>query len=95
MNEAECLAAIAEGETAYGLLVDAIPGIERKFRRVDAAIVKFLAEVKREFPDAQYYTASGGFTLMLGRPHSECRRQKSQQELVAIGGAAAIGDGDF
>lgn len=93
MNEAQCLAAIADGETAYDLLTAAMPGIERRFRRVDRAIIDFLALIKREFPDAQYYTASGGFNLMLGRSHGD--HEVSQQQLLALGGRAAIGDGDF
>lgn len=95
MNEAECLAAVAAGESAYGLLVEAMPGIERRFKRVDAAIVALLADVKRKFPDAQYYTASGGFNLMLGSPHANNPGLTSQQQLAALSGAAAIGDGDF
>lgn len=93
MRETEILAAIGDGVTARELLLDAMPGIDRKFRRVDAAIVGLLAEIKKHFPDAQYYTASGGFNLMLGSPHSAAL--VSQQELIALSGAASIGDGDF
>jgi hypothetical protein len=95
MNERECLTAIAAGETSYELLIDAMPGIERKFKRVDRAIIDLLTEVKHHFPDAQYYTASGGFVLMLGKPHSDDHDLTSQQQLIALGGYASIGDGDF
>jgi hypothetical protein len=63
------------------------------FQRVDTAIVRLLAEIKEHFPNAQYYTASGGFNLMLGSPHSA--NLISQQELIALSGLASIGDGDF
>ena len=66
---------------------------ERHLRRVDKAICGLLAEVRRAFPDAAFYTASGGFNLMLGNSHGT--REEGQQQLVALSGAARIGDGDF
>ena len=59
-------------------------------------MIKFLEDVQKHFPDAQYYTASGGFNLMLGASH-DCtdRRLKGQQELIALTGNASVGDGDF
>jgi len=96
MTESECLEAIAKGETAYGLLHDADPKLIKKFSRLCRSIVAFREEVQVHFPDAEYYTASGGFNLMLGKPHTEDRAQRSQGQLLALSGERVqIGDGDF
>lgn len=96
MNEQQILAAIAEGETAYGLLIEKMPHLERKWKRMCKTMRDFLDEAKSEFPDAQYYTASGGFHLMLGNPHAEDFRRSPQQELMALTGERlSVGDGDF
>lgn len=95
LDEAECLRILGEATCyeAYDLLFDEAPDIERKFRRVDKAICNLLAEVRKTFPDATYYTASGGFHLLLGASHDN--HANSQRELVALSGEASIGDGDF
>ena len=94
-TEEDCLRIIDSGEdTAYGLLVDNLPRIDRKFDRVDKAIRDLLAEVRQVFPDAQYYTASGGFHLLLGCPHS-ATSGLAQHQLTAVSGRASIGDGDY
>lgn len=94
LNEVECLAAVAGGVSARDLLLDAMPDAKRKFDAVDQALVKLLAQVRQHFPDAQFYTASGGFNLMIGHAH-DYRAQKPQQQLIALHGKASIGDGDF
>lgn len=94
MTEADCLAAIARGEAdAFDLLTEAMPTAERRFKAVDKALRTLLADIQEHFPDACYYTASGGFNLLLGRSHDD--RERGQQQLVALSGLAAIGDGDF
>jgi hypothetical protein len=93
MTESECLAAISNGATATELLFEAIPGVEHHWHKLDRAIIKFLADVRKEFPNAQYYTASGGFNLLLGSPHNA--KLVAQQELSALSGLASIGDGDY
>ena len=96
MDEQACLDAVAKGDVdAYELLVTADPKLEARFKRVDKAIRDLLVEVQKHFPDAQYYTGSGGFNLMLGASHANDRRQTAQQQLVALSGKASIGDGDF
>ncbi len=93
-NEEEVLKEIHENdESAYGLLIDADKNLARRFRRLDTTLIKLLKDVRKHFPDASYYTASGGFHLMLGNSHSDSGEQ--QQELIALGGLAQIGDGDF
>lgn len=96
MYEADCLAEIARGDVdAYDLLVENDPkgSFETRFKRVDTLLVNLLRDVREQFPDACYYTAGGGFNLMLGNSHSY--KEKSQQQLIALGGQAQIGDGDF
>ena len=94
MNEQEVLEAISNGDSAYGVMKDRAPQLERKFRHLCKNIRELLKEAQQEFPDAQYYTASGGFNLMLGRSHDDHGR--SHSELVALcGEGVSIGDGDF
>lgn len=95
LSESEVLEVLREGdETAYSLLWAADPNFERRFNRLNTTMVKLLADVRVYFPDVQYYTASGGFNLMVGPSHdNKCRNP--QQELVALAGRASVGDGDF
>ncbi|MBL4622891.1 MAG: hypothetical protein JKY89_10875 [Immundisolibacteraceae bacterium] len=93
-EQSEVLEIISSGaDSAYGILHDADPKLISRFNRVDASIVKLLSDVKVHFPDAIYYTASGGFNLMLGEPHNA--DGDNQSELIACGGKASISDGDF
>ena len=61
--------------------------------------VKKLAALKKEvetvFPDATFYTASGGLHLLLGESHS--RDGEAQQDLLAVSFShlIIIGDGDW
>jgi hypothetical protein len=93
MIEEECLAAIAAGDDAEDILLRVMPTARRRFRAIDRALIKLRSDVQKHFPDAQYYTGSGGFNLMLGRSHSE--HERAQQQLIALSGYASIGDGDF
>lgn len=95
MSEKDCMKAInEEGESAYSLLLDANPNLEKRFDKLAKEIVDYLKLVKKYFPDACYYTASGGFNLMLGNPHDE--HLQAQSELIALSGKGVeIGDGDF
>lgn len=68
--------------------------IERRFDRLNTTMIKLLDDVRKVFPDAEYYTGSGGFNLMLGHSHNETAT-RGQQELVALSGKASVGDGDF
>ena len=104
MTQSEALLQIIEtGVTAEYLLLEADPKLAKRFRKIDGDLVQLLADVQKHFPDATYYTASGGFNLMLGEPHGEridggfpsVREGVPQPELIALTGAAAIGDGDF
>lgn len=95
MNEQQVLETIAAGATAEDLLLEADPKIKRRWSKLCKDIVQFRADVQKHFPDAQYYTASGGFHLLLGEPHD--RSCRPQQQLLALSGmhGVRIGDGDW
>lgn len=96
LTEQDVLEKIEQDESAYGLLHAADPNFERRFNRLCRTMKELLADVQKHFPDAQYYTASGGFNLMLGSPHANNRALTNQSELVALSGIGVqIGDGDF
>jgi len=94
LSQEEVLAIINNDEkTAYGILYDADPKLATRFGRVDRLIVKLLKDVKKHFPDATYYTGSGGFNLLLGESHND--KDEPQSELIACSGLASIGGGDW
>ena len=102
LNEKQVLETIQqrteqEGEDFFGaveLLWEADQSFETKFMRYTTALSNLLEEVKEHFPDACYYTASGGFNLMLTRPHSP--EGKQQAKGVAISASMlSVDDGDF
>lgn len=96
LTEQECLALIdSEGWSAEGLLEYRLgENLRAEFDRVDRAMVKFLAKVKKHFPDANYYTSGGvGFSLLLGQSHN--LHDQPQQQLSCYLGAAQVGGGDW
>lgn len=94
LSQEDVLEIINSGEDcAYGILYDADPKLAARFKRVDKSMSKLLEDVKEHFPDAVYYTASGGFNLMLGASHDD--NNAPQQSLVACSGNTNISDGDF
>lgn len=85
-------------ESAYLLLVDTIPGIDKRFNRVCRTLKNILTDVNKHFPDACYYTASGGLHIVLGDTHTSTRNgEEPNLELSAIGASngLVIGDGDW
>lgn len=94
MTEEDCLAAIENGATAEDLLEERLPGASKKFGRLCKSIEKYRAYVRTGFPDAIYYTANGGFTIMLGSTHND--KGYGQSQLVACSAInVSIQDGDF
>jgi len=97
MTESEVLDAIKSGESdALDILREAMPDAEKRWKRLCKSIVAFRKDVQQHFPDAEYYTASGGFHLLLGSSHSASGA--GQQCLVALSGeefGVSISDGDF
>jgi hypothetical protein len=83
---------LVEYEGAAGLLLDEkIPDARKRFKKLDKALIDYLAYIRKTFPDARYYTNSGGFNLILGRSHND--RHEGQPILCALSGRAKIDDG--
>lgn len=80
---------------AYDLFNEMLPKHKNKLDRLDKRIRDILEEIKKVFPDAQYYTASGGFHLLLGDSHENSYYTPPQRQRLAWDGKAKIGDGDF
>ncbi len=78
---------------ASGLLNEILPKHRAKLNKLDKRIRVVLSEIQEAFPDACYYTSSGGFNLILGETHEG--RGEPQQQRIAWGGSAQIGDGDW
>lgn len=96
MLEKECLEIIKSGEkTAYELLHNANPQLIKRFYKACKDLKNLMNDVQKYFPDASYYTASGGLNILLGEPHDE--KFQPQRELEAIGDISGlnIGDGDY
>ncbi|MEQ0200410.1 hypothetical protein [Klebsiella sp. CN_Kp106] len=97
MTTDELLKHIAPGDyyEASCLLDEKCPTAERRFKRLTKGLAELLKDVQKEFPDANYYTASGGFNLLLGSA-SDCGSTEGNQ-LIAISASEylSVGDGDF
>lgn len=93
-DDVDRLVESGEGD-AEELLMRELPGIRRRFQRLDKAIAKLLADVREVFPNAEYYTSGGdGFTLLLGPSHDDnCRPQ--YQRIALEGQHAKISGGDW
>lgn len=76
------LALIDEGTTAEGLLNDYCPGAITRYRRNITALHKTMQEIRKTFPDAQLYVASGTLCLMIGDSHTHDRHAEGQLQLV-------------
>lgn len=97
MTTDELLEHIARGDyyEASFLLDEKCPGAARRFKRLTKGLAELLKDVQKEFPDANYYTASGSFNLLLGSS-TECGSTGGNQ-LIAISASEylSVGDGDF
>jgi hypothetical protein len=97
MTESDVLEIIATGDNdATGLLLDAVPGAERKFKAATKKLNELLLEVQKTFPNANYYSASGALCLLLGSSHADDSNQTAQHDLVALNTITPdIGGGDW
>ena len=97
MNEDEVDEWVAETGSydAEDLLDEKLPKMRAKLNRLDKRIRDVLSEVQEVFPDACYYTASGGFTLVLGSTHNNDLMATPQSQRLAWGGLASINDGHW
>lgn len=87
---------VAENDAydADELFDEMLPKHRAKLDRLDKRISNLLAEIRKVFPEATYYTASGGFTLVLGDTHTG-NGEEPQQQRSCWAGSATIGDGDW
>lgn len=95
ITERDVLQKIEDGDTAYGLLVASVPGVERRWNRLCKSMNVLLAEVRKDFPDACYYTEGGGFALLLGSSHNSANLRSQQQLRALVGRNVEVGDGDY
>lgn len=97
MDTKELLEHINPGDyyEASCLLGEKCPTAERRFKRLTKGLAELLKDVQKEFPDANYYTASGGFNLLLGSS-TDCGSTEGNQ-LIAVSASEylSVGDGDF
>lgn len=85
MNTEELKERIADSEeTAFDLLIDAMPRASTRFHKAAATLARLLDDVREHFPEARYYTSGGdGFSLILGDTHSG-RGETPNTELSAL-----------
>ena len=77
------------------LLLEHVPTAERRFKRICTEMKNLLADVRRVFPDAEYYTASGGFNLLLAKAHHPEQGTIQREGSALTGLGVDIGDGDY
>lgn len=80
---------------AYNLLDEKCPNVERRFKRLTKALAALLDEVKQEFPDACYYTASGGFNLLLGESDAGANKMvalSASRHYLSVGDLRILND---
>ncbi|CNL19336.1 Uncharacterised protein [Yersinia pseudotuberculosis] len=95
MNTEQLLEFIDESKEyqAYLLLSEKCPTAARRFYSLTKALTKLREDVRKEFPDAEYYTGSGGFNLLLGESHTD---ESPNQKLCAVSAVGLhVGDGDW
>lgn len=96
MTEDDVLRAIANDDVdANDLLNEADPNFEKQFKKLTKGLEKLMKDIRKNFPDANYYSANDGILIMLGESHSASG--SPQQELVAADGGlkSMLSGGDF
>ncbi|MFJ0285891.1 hypothetical protein Q4100_06335 [Acinetobacter baumannii] len=96
MTEDDVLSAIAKDDVdANDLLNQADPNFEKRFKTLTRGLEKLMKDIRKNFPDASYYSANDGILIMLGESHSTSG--SPQQELVAADGGltSMLSGGDF
>lgn len=84
-----------EGIDPRSLLLGRVPTAERRFKRICTEMRNLLMDVRREFPDAEFYTASGGFNLLLAKSHHPERGTIQREGSALTGIGVDVGDGDY
>lgn len=95
MNTEQLLEFIDESKEyqASMLLSERCPTAARRFYSLTNALARLREDVRKEFPDAEYYTGSGGFNLLLGESHTGGEANQKLNAARAVG--LHVGDGDW
>ena len=94
-TQADVLAEIAAGNTAFALLLDNMSGAHSRLDRIDRSLKKYLDDVQKIFPDANFYSANGTVHLLLGESHSGSSQTANQELSATIMARTDIGGGDW
>ncbi len=96
LTEKEVLELVDDGSVdAFDLLLEHQPGAYDAFHKAADALNKVLVTVRKSFPDATYYSASGSLCLLLGNSHSHASERPQQQLLVTQAVKPTIEGGDW
>lgn len=97
MNTEELKSIIAEGDyDATDLLMEHCPTVYRRFHKHSDTMAKLLDEVRKEFPDAIFYTTGGdGFALLLGESHSGSHENPNHELMAASAVKFHVMGGDW
>lgn len=82
-------------QSAYELATERLPGWERRFRRAARTLGRLLEEAKIEFPDACYYTGSGGLNFLIGPGRTNSVGLDQDQVAFSASDLVHIIDGDW
>ena len=81
---------------ASSLFHEKMPRMGTKLNRAAKKLSSLLEEISKTFPQARYYTASGGFNLILGETHDDSNNCEPQRQRSAWSSdKLEIGDGDW
>ena len=87
---------IEEGECADDLLREHVPTASRRFNTACKSLKSLMNDIRKTFPEATYYTASGGLHIVLGETHSGIDTSpNSELTALSANNGLLIGDGDW
>lgn len=96
MTEEDVLNEIAGGDVdANDLLNQADPNFEKRFKTLTRGLEKLMKDIRKSFPDAEYYSANDGLILMLGNSHGSSGRPQRELEAADGGLGTMLSGGDF
>ena len=90
-TEEEVLNILAKCDMDANELLNSIdPNFEKRFKRLNTALSKLLDDVRKTFPDANYYSPNDGMVLLLGDSHAGGAKPRAQRQLVAATSHALV-----
>lgn len=92
----EDLLELAGDESFYlELLESKVPNATSRFFKACKSLKKLQGEIKKHFPEAQYYMSAEGLNLMLGEPHTGTNISGNEQLSVCQGDIGHTEAGDW